>query len=497
MNMKLLFLPLFGTDVSGNKMGLPRIPPLGISVLKGYLKGKGIDIELDDLSIKSFKYNMEANETERINFEIFNDKEKMKELENGERCVEFEREGEKILNLTDLKGFDVIGFSIMNSHNPSSITVPVTLGKLIKEKFGSMVIVGGTITDGFAKRILKSGKIDYRIIGDSRTSLGEVNLFKFIQKYGSGNLEELDGISYFDNGKHKYNHRDYTADEKTIITKPNFDGLPLETYRDIIEKITGKRFLVLPYYFSKGCPNNCVYCCHSREKLFEMAGPEKIIEDIEELSRKYNTNYFLFLDNEIYAPKKYAEAFLNSNLNIKYSICADFRTLNSKVVKLLKESGAFRIMIGLETASKRIQKNINKNIDLGKAKRILKICSEENLRTTITLICGFPWERQEDIEETLEFLIRNKNHIDDVELNKFFLEGQYLENPQEFNIEIKESEDIERSKFKYFEEVDGRNREELRRHTKRAYMSISEIRNKYFGESPKVDRLLAEKIIGE
>lgn len=494
MNIKLLFLPIFETDVSGNEINPSRIPPLGLATLKGYMEKKGIDIDLDDLSIKSCKYNSVANDGKRIDFDIFNDRKKIKKIRKNEKYPELKGEGEKILNLTNLNGYDIIGFSIINSINPSSVTIPIVLSKLIKEKYDSMLIMGGNITDEVGRKILEYGNVDYRIFGGPRTSKGEINLFNFIENYENGNLDEVEGASYFKDGKYICKDKNYTENEKSKVTKPNFDGLLLETYKDVMKDRTGERFLVLPYFSSRGCPNNCAYCCNSLESFFRTKDLDKTIEDIKSLSNKYNTKYFLFLDNEIYTPKKYAKALLESNLNIKYSICADLQTLDSKSIKLLEESGAVRLIFGLETGSPRLQSYINKNIDLKRAKNVLKLCSKGGMKTVLTLICGFPWERESDVEKTLEFLLRNKSYIDNIELNKFFLGGQILENPDRFDIQIKESNDVGLGKSRYFIEKGGWNKPKIMKHRKRAYKTIMEFKEKYFGKTSTIGDIIAKEI---
>ncbi|MFB6088296.1 MAG: radical SAM protein [Candidatus Aenigmatarchaeota archaeon] len=491
MKLKLLSLPLHQTNVSGENSQNPIIPPLSTATLKGYLENNGMNVEQDDLSIKTEVKNLFIGE-DNINLGIFDKKENLMEILSNKFVPSLENEARKILQLTDIKKFDVIGLSIMNSNNFSSITLPIVLSKLIKESEDPIVIIGGNIRAGVDEKILRSGYVDYRIIGDSRTSLGEVNLLRFLKKYENGNMEDLDGISHIENDKHIYRHGNRTEEEKSIVTKPVFEGLPIELYKEVIGRRTGKEFLILPYFSMRGCPHNCAHCSQSRENNFTIKDRKKAVREIKELSEKYDTKYFMLLDSEIVKPIEFANEIIKKDVRMMYSTSADFRNISVDSLENLKKSGVKRLIFGLENGSDKMRIYLNKKIDEKKAEKILERSYDLGIENILTLICGFPWERRKDVRETYNFLRKNNRYIESSFLNKFFLDGKFIDNPKEMNIKLKKvSGPLGKESLK-FEEIGGRNWSEIKEFRKYSYKTLDNVIRHYFGKPKPIDMFFAE-----
>jgi radical SAM superfamily enzyme YgiQ (UPF0313 family) len=482
MKLKLIFLPWYHRDpCEENLYGAIGFPPLGIATLTGYLRRHGIHVEQDDLDTKVVWHNERSSGSQLIDLKPFLEERRQNKLiEGGEETLE--REGEKMLRLTDWKGFDVIGFSLHSTDNPSVTGVALTLGKLLKERYDVTIIMGNLAERSAQEKMLGSGFIDCAILSSDVASLGEVNLLKFCQMYESGtDLFQIPGTIHMQGGRlvHTRNFKDYSSDERCVFTLPDFEGLPLDLYRyHTTSRLDGDTYssqiLILPYFFIYGCPHGCIYCTYSLHPLLGLKDPQMVAEDLELLSKKYHTRYFFFLNTEINPTKKYAQAVTEEikkrDLNLLWTDCATFKTMDGKLLRNLKEAGAARLVWGLESGSQRVLDYIRKGIALSKAEACLKESWRLGIWNQIEMICGFPYERAADVKRTITFLKKNKMYIGEMVLNKFFISGLLEHRPHEHGIRLRKSSSIYRAwSTRPFDEIAGLPWEDKMRQTSRFY----------------------------
>jgi radical SAM superfamily enzyme YgiQ (UPF0313 family) len=461
-------------------------PPLGISTLTSFLGAGGISVEQDDLDVKTFHNNLKNNE-KRIDLKIFLDEEKMKKfIKTGHDSV-LESEAEKIIKLTKCKGFDVIGLSLIVTDNPSTSAVAIVIAKILKEKYDSTIIVGGPIGSSVKEKLVESGFIDYAIHGTSTTSVAEINLLNFCKMFEKGiEKQKIPGISFMEGKKIINNWIDYKKEEKFMINTPCFDGLPMELYRMKLNlTVDGKKFekkiLLLPYYFIKGCPNNCNFCMLSKEEPFWIARkPEEVVETLKIFSKKYKTNYFYFHNPTINPTYEYAnelaDQLIKNDVNVFWTDCANFATLDRKLIKKLKDAGAVRLVFGLELASPKIIKFVGKKLSLSHVENILRINHKLGIWSEVDMICGFPYETKNDIQNTINFLRKNKKYINGAYLNKLWLDGKLLKYPERYGIRIREDEKdlYENWSTKPFDEIHGLSWEEKIKQTESFFIKLKE-----------------------
>jgi hypothetical protein len=76
--------------------------------------------------------------------------------------------------------------------------------------------------------------------------------------------------------------------------------------------------------------------------------------------------------------------------------------ITEDLVLKMKESGMTEIELGIETGSKRMQKLINKNLDLEKARHMIDFLLKNKIYVSLFFMYGFPDETEEDLNQTLE-----------------------------------------------------------------------------------------------
>lgn len=138
MKVKLIYVPrLYEKHRYSYSPRHPYLPPLGIATIKSTLEKHEFHTEIDDLDVKVNKKSKS-----QIDLEIFDnlysiarmlekDKKISSKASNPSKMYE---EAEKMLKLTKIKNYDLIGLSMNSEMNISTIGVALALSKVIKDR---------------------------------------------------------------------------------------------------------------------------------------------------------------------------------------------------------------------------------------------------------------------------------------------------------------------------------------------------------------------------
>ena len=421
-------------------------------------------MEQDDLRIKCFTHNLTTSDPEaRIDLRPFNDRERVEAFIESGRDDRFEAEGEKILDLTEWEGFDLFGFSLYETFAPATAGVALTLGKLLKERTGARIVIGGSLHSEVARMMLRSRFIDY-YIGDE----GEEKLLALCRNLEAGvPAEETPGVAYIkENGffTHVAIPKGFLSRRPPV--RPCYDGLPLDLYRHDVtvqvgDRMESRSFLILPYIGIKGCRNRCAFCPDGLGP-FRAKSPEAVAEDLAFLSERYGTKHFFFINTAVNPSYAYAAglaaSILERGLEIHWTDCANFLHMDGALLEKLKAAGAASLAFGTESLSPRILDYINKPFPtLDRVETILETAYDLGIGNELDIICGFPYESAEDMDLTIAFLTKMKRYIRHCHLNKFRPAGLMGKYPGKWGIRLLEMGPSTHRKGHAipFEEIDG------------------------------------------
>ena len=455
MRIKLIFSPRNHEMYCDHPTRQPLIPPLGMAIVTGTARRAGFRVDQDDLDIKVYRDNeVSSNKnsgSKIVNMYLFNDID-WYQMMNSTQFPEDDmilEEAERILNKTDIGGYDIYGFSIADETQLTPFVTTIALAKVLKEKTGACIVAGGF---NFSRpvpeiNIINNDYIDYLLL------CGATDFTKFLEKFGSGNIKDLEAIDWVvtkQNLRHvqtnilsvKIKNREIFED---FCSLPDFTGLPLSLYRYRPYNYRAltfdpKKILILPVMFIRGCPNRCIFCPSSqRPYKLRYLNIDKIIATLEYLKTHYDCCHFMFLHDNINLSKQFAQEFckrlVESDINIKWVDCATFKFLDRALLELMKKSGAVKLIYGIESASPRMMKYIKKPFTLEHAMRMLKISHNVGIWNEVELIAGLPYETDEDIQNTIEFINKSKKYIDYFYLNKYLLlDSEIYHNPEKYSI---------------------------------------------------------------
>ncbi len=455
MKIKLFYSPRFYLEEGkfGYQREPPFIPPIGLCTLTSFLKKHQYSVEQDDLDIKVFQNNQKSkSDSQKINMSLFDDRERIAQFIKKGDDSQLEEEAHQILKKTKIGNKDIIGFSICDDHNFSTIGSTIVLSKIIKENTGARIIIGGVRHQRkiYEETLTDLDYIDFVVLHNHITAL---NLVKIIEK--GGDLSKLQKISYNQNALHRYlkqakNRQKWKLFDSIkgddMIPPPAFEGLPLDLYSPSFTDYRSKgikskkKVLLLPFSFVIGCLEGCAFCPNTEKPGLILRNPKTVANELKALSIKYKTEFFLFLNTNVNPSYRYAEMLADEliriDANIMWSDCANLKHLDQKLLSKLRRAGAFRLVYGMESASPKMLKYIEKGLTQTHAEKMLQASNKEGIWNELELIAGMPRERQEDVQITIDFIKRNKPYINYFYLAKYMLMNSKISlNPTKFGIE--------------------------------------------------------------
>lgn len=363
--------------------------PLGILSIGTYLRSKGFEVCLYDMTMEGYNNC----------------------IEEGDFIIYGSSKQELIKKLEEFNP-DFVGVSSMFT---SKERFANEVCETVKEYNSNIIVsVGGMPPTISPEKYLISGQVDYVIMND-----GEVRTEKLINNLNNNDCphKNLDGIAYYDmNGEF--------INIKSARLNEYFDVLPycdrslidMEKYLEIGRPYApfnnGRRTAHI--VSSKGCPFNCIFCAAVNfvGRKVHFRSIESITSEIKELVEVYNIEEIQFMDDNLTVNKEFATNLFNEikKFNIKW--CTPnglfFNSLDEELIQLMADSGCYQITLAIESASKRMLKDvIGKNVNLDNVKKIVDKAHSLGLSVHGLFVVGIIGETYEELHNTLKFPFEN------------------------------------------------------------------------------------------
>ena len=161
----------------------------------------------------------------------------------------------------------------------------------------------------------------------------------------------------------------------------------------------------------RGCPFACTFCSTNDffRRNFRLKSTPRMISDISALKREYGLNYFSLVHDMYTIDRKEVVAFctaiVSSGEQFTWGCSARTDCVDDELLALMARAGCTGIFFGIETGSQRLQRVINKKLDLVEARSRIAAADRNGIHTTVALIVGFPEETRDDLRETIHFFV--------------------------------------------------------------------------------------------
>ena len=287
---------------------------------------------------------------------------------------------------------DIYGFSTIADGFNYQIILAERLKKINKT---CKILLGGPQASMYDLEIMEEFSfIDYILRGESEES---IVLFLNELNHTYKKFHNIKGLTYREDGRIHRNENIEPLDNLDMVPDIDYSITNLENSQSFKIEV------------GRGCPFACSFCSSSTffKRKYRMKSLERIIKEIDYLQNNYNISFLGFIHDLFTFKKEFITEFcnhvINSNRNLKWSCSARADSLDYELIQLMYKAGCIGIFIGIESGSERMQKSINKKLDLNQAKKIVSYAIEVKMNVTTSFILGFPDETYEDVMETLRY----------------------------------------------------------------------------------------------
>ncbi|MDD2482691.1 MAG: radical SAM protein [Candidatus Shapirobacteria bacterium] len=308
---------------------------------------------------------------------------------------------------------DIVGISTMFTAYSSDSHDVAKIVKQFNPK--TLVVFGGAHASILYKNVLHDPNVDIVVIGE-----GEYTILEIVKKFeNKESLQNINGTAIRnDQGEIILNPRRLPIAKLDSLPLPARHLFPMDVYLRVYAESKNTYDMRSPattVVTSRGCPGNCIYCAVPGiwGRSWRPFSAERIVNEIEFLVKRYGIKEIHFLDDNISVSRdrleKICDGIIAKKLDIKWT-CPNgiaIWTLNRSLLKKMKKSGCYRLTFGIESGHPVTQKFIRKNLNLQKAKKIIKLTNSLGIWTFSTYIIGFPYETKKAIETTFNYAIKS------------------------------------------------------------------------------------------
>jgi len=341
--------------------------PLGVLSLAAVLEERGLHPEVVDLNRLYYDFRR-ASESNENDFSRY--------------AASYFRE----------RQYDFVGFGSVCSSYPVTLRIACEVKRL---QPAALVAFGGPQASAVDKPTLQAyAPIDLVVRGEA-----EQTLPLLLDALAQGRLlDDVPGITFRRDGK--------------IVRNPDaagiadLDTLPFPAFH-LLPDMKTCRFM--PLELGRGCPFACTFCSTNDffRRRFRLKSPARMLEEMRRAKATYGIDTFELVHDMFTVDRKrvaaFCEALLQSPDKFYWGCSARTDCIDEELIELMASAGCRGIFFGIETGSARMQKIIDKRLDLADSAARVRACDKAKIKTAVSLIVGFPEETKDDLRSTVGF----------------------------------------------------------------------------------------------
>jgi radical SAM superfamily enzyme YgiQ (UPF0313 family) len=279
---------------------------------------------------------------------------------------------------------------------------------IIKDEFPDIIIFScGDHVSVLPEETIENSKVDFVIVG------GDYDYVSFLL------CEAIKGKEKFPSGVVYKNINGEIINNRKPIFIENLDDLPFidreivpwQNYHEAWRLYDEFTYM----YGSRGCPYRCTFCSWPQmlyDGKVRFRSPQKIVDEIEILIKKYGIKEIFFDDDTFTCNKnwvlKICNLILERGIKILWSCNGRVDNVDYELLKIMKKSGCRMVKYGVESASQKTLDLLRKDYTIEDVKKAFIYTQKNKILIHATAMIGFPWEKKEDMIETIKFIKKLK-----------------------------------------------------------------------------------------
>ncbi len=309
------------------------------------------------------------------------------------------------------RGVKLVGVSVMTGQ---PIRYARRYSRFIKEHYPGVKVVWGGPHPTVLPETISEDYLDFLIRGYGSKALAE--LLDSLDA-GDDGLANIKGLSYKIKGRVFHNQRS-TEHEMLSFRDVPYDLLDLDSPH-YARTYMGQRMFTM--FTSIGCPYRCSFCVHPT--VYRVINGSKwvpypdqeVVDHMQFLVDRYRATHICFLDDTSFPDLERMRRIFSLILERGLKVTLEFRgarvneidRMDDEFLDLMAAAGGRVLMVGVESASDRVLKNMQKGISKKQIIRVnRKLARHPKLVPHYNFIYGTPGETYQDLLETKDVILQ-------------------------------------------------------------------------------------------
>jgi radical SAM superfamily enzyme YgiQ (UPF0313 family) len=299
--------------------------------------------------------------------------------------------------------------------NFASLNNDLKVAKSIKDETNAIIIFVGPPVSQFTEKILQSGYVD--IVARYEYDYTLLEIADMLER-GELVLDKIKGISYVKDGQVKHNpNREFLSSED--LDKIPFVSKVYKKYLNIRDYfLSSSLYPVVQIFTGRGCPFKCTFCSWPRTLMghkYRMRSISNVLDEIEWIAENLKEVKEVFFEDDTFTVNKkrvleFCKEYKERGLDIAWA-CNARADLDHETMKAMKKAGCRLVIVGYESGSDEILRNIKKGITTQQIREFAKNARKAGLLVHGDFIVGLPGETRETIEMTKKLIKEIKPDI--------------------------------------------------------------------------------------
>lgn len=193
----------------------------------------------------------------------------------------------------------------------------------------------------------------------------------------------------------------------------DLDHLPTPAF-DLTGELVGASSA--PIEIGRGCPFSCTFCSTNDffRRKFRLRSPERVLSDMRAIHAQYGIRHFELTHDMFTVDRRkvmeFCDCMIRCGEKFRWNCSARTDSVDQELLEHMAEAGCQGVFFGIETGSQRMQRVIDKDLDIPRAREIVSLADRLGIETAVSLIAGFPEETWTDVRQTLDMYAWSLRH---------------------------------------------------------------------------------------
>ncbi len=301
---------------------------------------------------------------------------------------------------------DVLGLTTMTVTAKNALKIAAAAKALFPQ---IKIAVGGVHATVLPGEVIADPHVDVVVRNEGEDSFREI-----IRRWESGeSLEGVLGTSIKVNGEIVHHAPRGRIRDLDALPFPARDLMPMQIYKAGLSFPPHIRVRTM-MYTARGCPNDCAFCSTAAVwggHFCAMRSASNVLDEIQEVIERFGVYGFEFADELTTLRKDRLAEFCNGIHErrlekIRWVCSSTVKQMDYATAKMMKEAGCSMVMIGVESGSPQILKNLNKRITIDETIHAFDVTRQAGLRRAACFMIGAPGETAETVQESINLARR-------------------------------------------------------------------------------------------